>query len=146
MFFKVSCLILLKFLFGLKVVNCECMIWVLFIFDNFFERFMNLILFLYGVRDLIKLYRCFIFLFNVMIMNGFFFECNIFLNKDFIFFFNWFFLMFVIFFKIVLLKIMGWLLILNVEEFGIIIGCVLVIDMYIFLVVDVFLDFYCFIK
>lgn len=67
------------------MLNCDCRILVLFFFVNFFVRFMNLILFLYGIRDLINLYKCFIFFFSVIIMNVFVF---IFLNKVFIFFFN----------------------------------------------------------
>lgn len=79
-------------------------------------------------------------------MNCFFLKCDKFLYNVLILFLNWFFLIFVIFLEIVVLKIRGWLLRLNVNELCIIIGGDLMVDLYICLVVEVFLDFYGFIK
>lgn len=79
-------------------------------------------------------------------MSCFFLKCDKFLYNVLILLLNWFFLIFVIFLEIVVLKIRGWLLRLNVNELCIIIGGELMIDLYICLVVDVFLDFYGFIK
>lgn len=131
LFFNVSFLILLKLFFLLNFLNCEYKIWVWFFVVKFFKRFINLILFVFGIIDLMKLWICFIFLFSVMIINVVFLEFDMFLYNFFILFFSWFFLMFVIFLMIVLLKIMGWLLIENFKGFWMIIGDVLVIDLYI---------------